>query len=62
MEVFRAVLIGNDRLVEIRELPPGKYNQVGLAMYELPNALFAWSLVLLRPRTGRSPSVEQLLE
>jgi hypothetical protein len=28
---------------------PGLYNQVGLAMYELPNMILAWVLLLLRP-------------
>jgi hypothetical protein len=31
-------------------IAPGQYNQVGLAMYELPNMVFAWVLFLLRPR------------
>jgi hypothetical protein len=30
-------------------IDPGKYNQAGLAMYKLPNALLAWLLLLLRP-------------
>jgi hypothetical protein len=29
---------------------PGQYNQVGLAMYELPNMIFAWVLLLLRAK------------
>jgi hypothetical protein len=33
-------------------IAPGRYNQVGLAMYELPNMLLAWLLLLLRPRGG----------
>jgi Domain of unknown function (DUF4345) len=33
-------------------IPPGKYNQVGLAMYELPNVVLAWALLLTRP-SGR---------
>lgn len=32
------------------KIAPGKYNQVGLAMYELPNMVLAWTLLLLRPR------------
>jgi predicted nucleotidyltransferase len=32
------------------KIAPDKYNQVGLAMYELPNMAFAWILFLLRPR------------
>jgi hypothetical protein len=32
------------------KIPPGKYNQVGLAMYELPNMIVAVILFLLRPR------------
>ena len=31
-------------------IAPGQYNQVGLAMYELPNMILAWLLLLLRPR------------
>ena len=31
-------------------IAPGQYNQVGLAMYEFPNMIFAWVLFLLRPR------------
>lgn len=31
-------------------IAPGQYNQVGLAMYELPNMILAWVLFLLRPR------------
>jgi len=31
-------------------IAPGLYNQVGLAMYELPNMIFAWVVLLLRPR------------
>ena len=30
-------------------IAPGEYNQVGLAMYELPNMVLAWVLFLLRP-------------
>ena len=33
-------------------IAPGQYNQVGLAMYELPNMILAWVLFLLRPRRG----------
>ena len=37
------------------EIAPGQYNQVGLAMYELPNMIFAWVVFLLRPgRRGRA--------
>ena len=32
------------------KIEPGRYNQVGLAMYELPNMFLAWLLLLLRPR------------
>jgi hypothetical protein len=32
------------------KIQPGKYNQVGLAMYELPNMVHAWVLFLLRPK------------
>ena len=38
----------------VGKIPPGKYNQVGLAMYELPNMIFAWVLFLLRPRRRAS--------
>lgn len=31
-------------------IAPGRYNQVGLAMYELPNMILAWVLLLLRNR------------
>jgi hypothetical protein len=31
-------------------IAPGQYNQVGLAMYEGPNMIFAWALFLLRDR------------
>jgi hypothetical protein len=31
-------------------IAPGQYNQVGLAMYELPSMVLAWILFLLRPR------------
>ena len=31
-------------------IAPGQYNQVGLAMYEFPNMIFAWALLLLRPK------------
>jgi uncharacterized protein DUF4345 len=34
-------------------IAPGKYNQVGLAMYELPNCVLAWVLFLLRPKGDR---------
>jgi hypothetical protein len=30
-------------------IAPGRHNQVGLAMYELPNMILAWAVVLLRP-------------
>ena len=33
-----------------RKIAPGKYNQVGLAMYELPNMVVACILFLMRPR------------
>ena len=32
------------------KIAPGKYNQVGLAMYELPNMIFALILWLVRPQ------------
>jgi hypothetical protein len=31
-------------------IAPGQYNQVGLAMYELPSMILAWALFLIRPR------------
>jgi hypothetical protein len=31
-------------------IAPGQYNQVGLAMYELPSMFVAWILLVLRPR------------
>ncbi len=34
------------------DIPPGLYNQVGLTFYELPNMLFAWVVLLLRPHTA----------
>ena len=37
-------------------IAPGRYNQVGLAMYELPNCMVAWVLFLLRPRGGKGAS------
>jgi hypothetical protein len=40
------------------KIAPGKYNQVGLAMYELPNMIFAWLLFLLRPRSKKVGRVE----
>jgi hypothetical protein len=33
-------------------IAPGQYNQVGLAMYELPNMILAWVLFLLRPQAA----------
>ena len=44
------------------KIPAGKYNQEGLAMYELPNMIFAWVLCLLRPRRrdAETPEVETL--
>jgi hypothetical protein len=36
-------------------ISPGRYNQVGLAMYELPNMIIAWVLLLLRPRATTAP-------
>ncbi len=38
-------------------ISPGRYNQTGLAMYELPNMIFAWVLLLTRPRVT-SPESE----
>jgi len=40
------------------KIPPGKYNQEGLAMYELPNMILAWVLLLLRPRTRTEEASE----
>src|SRR5262245_26389432 len=39
-------------------IAPGQYNQVGLAMYELPNMILAWALFLLRPR--REPEAAKI--
>jgi len=33
-------------------ITPGRYNQVGLAMYELPSCVLAWALFLLRPTSS----------
>jgi hypothetical protein len=33
-------------------IAPGQYNQVGLAMYELPNCVLAWILLLLHRRAA----------
>jgi hypothetical protein len=41
-------------------IAPGEYNQVGLAMYELPNTVLVWLLYLLRPRPGPADEVEAL--
>ncbi len=35
-------------------IAPGKYNQVGLAMYGLPNCALAW-VPFLRPRGAKVP-------
>src|SRR5262245_21362370 len=43
-------------------IAPGEYNQVGLAMYELPNMLFAWALLLLRPRRDRDDVASEELD
>jgi len=39
-------------------IAPGQYNQVGLAMYELPSMILAWALFLLRPR--RKPDAAEI--
>jgi hypothetical protein len=39
-------------------ISPGKYNQVGLTMYELPNMIFAWILYLLRQRQRATGTTE----
>jgi hypothetical protein len=42
-------------------IAPGQYNQVGLAMYELPNMIFAWALFLVRPRrAAAAPEIHAL--
>ena len=42
-------------------IAPGRYNQTGLAMYELPNMCFAWVLFLRRPRVeGTGAELEAL--
>jgi hypothetical protein len=44
---------GEDRYLSFStSISPGLYNQVGLAMYELPNLVFAWILLLLRPKAA----------
>jgi len=40
------------------KIPPGKYNQEGLAMYELPNMILAWVLFLFRPRRRTADATE----
>jgi Domain of unknown function (DUF4345) len=51
------VVEGDDRyLVFSTTVTPATYNQNGLAMYELPNFLFAWFLVLTRPRPTSTAS------
>jgi len=37
-------------------IAPGQYNQVGLAMYELPNMVLAWVLRLTRPKHRAEPA------
>jgi len=46
----------------VGKIPPGKYNQEGLAMYEVPNMILAWVLLLLRPRirTEKANEIEAL--
>jgi hypothetical protein len=39
-------------------IAPGQYNQVGLAMYELPNMILAWILFLLRPRGTAAAEID----
>jgi hypothetical protein len=39
-------------------IAPGQYNQVGLAMYELPSMILAWALFLVRPR--REPRAAEI--
>src|SRR5262249_5599662 len=39
-------------------IAPGQYNQVCLAMYELPNMILAWALFLVRPR--REPTAAEI--
>ena len=38
------------------DIAPGQYNQVGLAMYELPNCVLAWILLLLHRREAANDS------
>lgn len=42
------------------EITAGKYNQTGLAIYELPNMIFAWILFALRPRRSSTNDPEVL--
>ena len=37
-------------------IAPGQYNQVGLAMYEFPNCVLAWILLLLHLREAANES------
>jgi hypothetical protein len=51
------VLEGEHQLLSFTmSIPAGLYNQVGLAMYELPNMIFAWVVLLLSPRSFESQS------
>jgi hypothetical protein len=42
-------------------IAPGRYNQVGLALSELPNLILAWVLLLLRPKPERGGDDVQAL-
>lgn len=50
------VIEGDDAYLHftIDGIEPGRYNQAGLAMYELPNAILAWVLPVIRPREERA--------
>lgn len=41
-------------------IPAGRYNQVGLTMYELPNLVFAWVLLALGPRSAERRAIDAL--
>lgn len=52
---FAGMVIEGDRsylLFAIKSIPSNKYNQVSLAMYELPNLILGVALLMLRPRKG----------
>jgi hypothetical protein len=61
------VIEGDDSYLtfSVGGIESGTYNQAGLAMYELPNAVLAWVLLLLRPaelRAGPAASAAAEIE